>query len=334
MVMKNWHSYFMFLLTAGLAVGSIVSCGGPQDEVVDLPGNYELRKKPGETAFAIYQTLESAPPLPNGKKPDPIVISEAVYEGVFEPLNIMDIDGSEMMIILQSTGKKYLFNGRNEEMMFDGNPFVRYAKDNDGGVFFETEAGLYPWDKVEGLPAPVEQYYRAGDTFIYRKGGKWGIYEKLIKSGTNVFRPTVYRYLELLPARFDKIRFVHGAGAFHFIAKADGRWQLYDGWGRVRYMCKLYGQHNMNTWSPTAAGEENITGTYINHIVSIPVGCSGKYIPYLKTRCTYTGTDEAGIIELESNENRYEGFFSGYVGDQSTLHLSWDEPDISVEYHY
>ena len=261
-------------------------------------------------------------------------MSEAVYEGVFEPLNITDLDGSEMMFILQSSGRKYLFDGRSGEAMFGGKPFVRYAKDNDGGLYFETEAGLYPMDETAGLPAPVEQYYRAGRTFIYRQGGKWGVCQKLIKSGTNVFRPTVYRYLEILPARFDKIRYVRGDGAHHFVAKAGGRWQLYDGWGRVRYMCiGEFDKHRMNIYSPSAAGESNVSGTYVSRIVSIPVGCADKYIPYLMTRCTYTGTDEAGIIELESHEDEYSSFFTTQ-DDRSTYGLPWDEVDINAEYHY
>ena len=218
--------------------------------------------------------------------------------------------------------------------VFDGNPFIRYAKDNDGGLYFETEAGLYPMDETEGLPSPVDRYYRRGRTFIYSRSGKWGVCQKLVKSGTNVFRPPVYRYLEILPARFDRIRYVCGDGAHHFVAKVAGKWQLYDGWGRVRHMCiGEFDRHRMNIYSPSAAGESSVTGTYINRIVSIPVGCTGKYIPYLMTRCTYTGTDEAGIIELESHEDRYSSFFTTQ-DDRSTYPMPWDEADINAEYHY
>lgn len=327
--MKNKFTYFRYALMALFTAGSIAGCG-PQDEVVDLPGNYELRKKPGETCFAIYASYETG----GGQKTPPEIRSEAIYDGVFEPLNITDLKGSEKMFILQSAGRRYLFDGRSGVIMFDENPFVRYTKDNDGGLYFETEVGLYPMDETEGLPSPVDRYYRRGRTFIYSRSGKWGVCQKLVKSGTNVFQPPVYRYIEILPARFDRIRYVCGDGAHHFVAKVGGKWQLYDGWGRVRHMCiGEFDRHRMNIYSPSADGESNVTGTYINRIVSIPVGCTGKYIPYLMTRCTYTGTDEAGIIELESHEDRYSSFFTTQ-NDRSTNPLPWDEAEINAEYHY
>lgn len=327
--MKNIFTYFIYALIILMTVVSINSCG-PQDEVVDLPGNYELRKKPGETCFAIYASYGTS----GRQKTSPEVRSEAIYDGVFEPLNITDLRGSEEMFILQSAGKKYLFDGRSGVILFDGNPFVRYAKDNDGGLYFETVAGLYPMDKTKGLPSPVDCYYRRGKTFIYSRSGKWGVYQKLVKSGTNIFQSPVYRYLEILPARFDKIRYVCGDGAHHFVAKAGGKWQLYDGWGRVRHMCiGEFDKHRMNVYSQSAAGERNVSGAYINRIVSIPVNCTDKYIPYLMTRCTYTGTDEAGIIKLESHKDCYSSFFTTQ-NDHSTDPMPWDKADINAEYHY
>lgn len=319
------------MLLTVFAVGNFTGCVfAPKDEVVKLVNEYQLRKKPGDEHFAIYFSFEV-----NGKEVrDPEIRSDAIFDGTYELLNIAEVRGSDKMFILPASGKKYLMDGYTGSLMLDGNPFMRYAKDNNGELYFETEAGLYPIDETAGLPAPVEQYYRAGRTFIYRQGGKWGVCQKLIKSGTNVFRPAVYRYLEILPARFDKIRYVRGDGAHHFVAKADGKWQLYDGWGRVRYMCiGEFDRHRMNIYSPSAAGESNVSGTYVSRIVSIPVGCSGKYIPYLMTRCTYTGTDEAGIIELESHEDRYSSFFTTQ-DDHSTYGLPWDEVDINAEYHY
>lgn len=326
--MKKIFPYFNCLLFLLLAIGG-VSCG-PQDEVVDLPGDYELRRKPGEAYFAIYFSYD----LGGGKKSAPEIKSEAIYEGVFEPLNITDLADSENMFILQSAGKKYLFDGRSGAMMLEGNPFIRYAKDNDGGLYFETEKGLYPLDRTEGLPTSVDRYYRAGGTFIYKRDGKWGVYQRVIKSGTNVFRAPVFRYLEILPVRFDKIRYVRGDGAHHFVARKDGRWQLYDGWGRIRHMCiGEFDKHRMNIYSPSAAGERSVSGGYISQIVSIPVDCKDKYIPYLMTRCTYTGDTEVGIIKLESHEDKYSSFFTTQ-DDHSTYDLPWDEIGINAEYHY
>ncbi len=328
---NNTLRYIVYMLLTVFAVGNFASCVfAPKDEIVKLVNGYQLRKKPGDEHFAICYSIER-----NGEEMlAPEIISDAIFDGTYELLNIAEVKGSDKMVILPASGKNYLLNAYTGLLMLDGNPFMRYAKDNDGELYFETEAGLYPIDETAGLPSPVEQYYRAGRTFIYSQGGKWGVYQKLVKSGTNIFRPPVFRYLEILPARFERIRYVCGDGAHHFVAKTDGKWQLYDGWGRVRHMCiGEFDRHRMNIYSPSAAGESSVTGAYINHIICIPVGCTGKHIPYLKTRCTYTGTDEAGIIELESHEDKYSSFFTTQ-DDHSTYGLPWDEVDINAEYHY
>lgn len=325
--MKNRLLHCVRLLLVMLAFGNMIGCG-PTDEVVDIPGDYELRRKPGDAYFAIY----FSPNFGGRQKVAPEVRSEAIFDGTFEPLNIADLPGSEDMFILQASGKKYLMDGYSGKLMFDGNPYIQYAKDNDGGIYFQTDKGLYCMSSE--VPAPVEQYYRTGGAFVYRLGGKWGVYQNLIKNGTNVFRAPEHHYVEIMPAQFDKIRFVYGDGARHYIAMKNGKWQLYDGWGRIRRMCiGSFDKHRMNIYSQSGSGERDVTQSYINKILSIPVDCKKTYIPYLDTQCTYIGTEEAGIIRLEFHKNKYQSFYSSQ-NDCSTQKLPWDEKDVDAEYHY
>lgn len=327
MNLKIFFKVNNFLLM--LLVGGFTGCMS-KDEVVEIANNYQLRKKTGDEYYAIYMSFEQGDIM----KPR----SKAIFDGTFEPLNIQEVKGSNMMFILPASGKKYLMDGYSGTLMLEGNPFLRYEKDNAGGLYFVTSAGLYFMTDVQGLPSKVDQYYRTGglkDTFIYRFDNKWGVYQVLIKSGTNVFQPLVLRYIEIFPPVFDKIRLVSGDGAHHFIAQKDGKWQIYDGWGRRRYLCvgTFDDTYRLNTYSPNAEGERNVTNGYIKNILSIPIDSQEKYIPYLRTKCTYSGDNNVGIIRLTTHKDEYQSFFT--AGDDHSIHsLPWDEEDVDAEYHY
>ncbi|MEY8686863.1 hypothetical protein AB9N12_12265 [Bacteroides sp. AN502(2024)] len=330
----NLKIFFMvnvFLLV--LVVGGFTSCM-PKDEIVEVVNNYQLRKKPGDEYFAIYMSFKQ-----DGKEiAEPEVRSEAIFDGTFEPLNIQEVKNSDMMFILPASGKKYLMDGFSGTLMLEGNPFLRYEKDNAGGLYFVTSAGLYFMANVQGLPSKVDQYYRTGtrkDTFIYRLGNKWGVYQVLVKSGISVFQSPALRYIEILPAVFDKIRLISGDGAHHFVAQRDGKWQIYDGWGRRRYLCVgvFDNTYRLNTYSPNAAGERNVTNGYIKNILSIPIDSQEKYIPYLRTKCTYSGDNNVGIIRLTTHNDKYQSFFT--AGDDHSIYsLPWEDEDVNAEYHY
>lgn len=76
-----------------------------------------------------------------------------------------------------------------------------------------------------------------------------------------------------------------------------------------------------------------MTDSYVRHIAAIDADSQGEYLPYLRTRCTYTGDPEAGVIRLATSEEKYDRFFSPN-GDWSNTPLSWDTPQISNLYGY
>lgn len=303
---------------------------GEKGTMIRLGETTVLYQKSGEDKFALYcHRGENLVPDESER------CSEAVFEGTFEALNLADVKGSQNMFILTSDGKKYLFH--YTAPMLDGRPFSGYHQDGAGGVYFQTDEGKYLMDSTEGLPAPVDDYLRTGgslDVFLFKQDGKWGVYRRFIKSGTNVFRPTEYQYVRLLPAECERVRYVCGDGASHFLVQVAGKWRIVDNYGRDRQMCNGFFGHDikLNILSPSGAGEEVQTATYLRQMLSIPVGCADKYVPYLRTKCTYTGTDEAGIIRLETHEDNYQRRF-GPSGDHSTFNLPWDEVDYHDLYH-
>lgn len=322
--------HIVYMLLAVFIASNFTGCVfGPKDEIVELPNGYQLRKKPENEHFAVYTTWQV------GADSYQKAVSEAIFDATFEPLNIAEVKGSDKMLILTAAGKKYLMDVLHGTLMLDGKPFIRYVKDNADGVCFETEEGKYFLAEVKGLPSIVDDYFRTGgdfDTFIYRLNGKWGVYKRFVKSGTNVFRDPVIEYYEVIPAKCDKIRYVRGAGAGHFVVQTGGRWKIVDYYGRDRLMVNGSFGHKLNIYSQNGSSEGSITPQYIQQIRVIPVGCKDRYVPYLQTKCSYEGNEEAGIITLEPRADRYQGFFEPN-GDYSTFGLPWDEYDYHDLYH-
>ena len=214
---------------------------GEKGTMIRLGETTVLYQKSGEDKFALYcHRGENLVPDESER------CSEAVFEGTFEALNLADVKGSQNMFILTSDGKKYLFH--YTAPMLDGRPFSGYHQDGAGGVYFQTDEGKYLMDSTEGLPAPVDDYLRTGgslDVFLFKQDGKWGVYRRFIKSGTNVFRPTEYQYVRLLPAECERVRYVCGDGASHFLVQVAGKWRIVDNYGRDRQMCNGFFGHDI-----------------------------------------------------------------------------------------
>ena len=170
--------------------------GGNQGKMVRIGETAVLYRKPGESKFALYYHRGEGT-LPEESQRQ----TEAVYDSTFEALNLAEVEGSGHMYILMADGKRYLYHYTIP--MLGGRPFSGYHKDGAGGVYFQTAEGKWPMAGTDGLPAPVDDYLRTGggrDVFLFKQNGKWGVYRRFVKSGTNVFRDPVYQYVRLLPA--------------------------------------------------------------------------------------------------------------------------------------
>lgn len=308
----------------------MLSACGEKGTMIHLGEATVLYQKPGEDKFALY-SHRGENPVPDESER----CSQAVFESTFETLNLADVKDSQNMFILTSDGKKYLFHYTTP--MLGGQPFSSYHKDEAGGVYFQTAEGKWLIAGTDGLPAPVDDYLRTGgdrDVFLFKQEGKWGVCRRFVKSGTNVFRDPEYQYVRLLPAECQRVRYVCGDGADHFLVQVAGKWRIVDTYGRDRQMCQGYYDKSLQLNIYGTSGTEGgpVTATYIRQVLSILVGCTGRYVPYLRTKCTYTGNNEAGIIWLETHEDAYQRTF-GPSGDRSSFNLPWDEVDYHDLYH-
>lgn len=320
------------IIVIGALVFILIKSGvfAPKDEIVMLQNNYALCKKPNDEHFAIHRILSVNEDGGQNRslEVEPIVVSEPIFDDTFETITCPDINDSKNWVVLTAAGEKYLFDCSHGKLQLDGNSFTQYSQDNIGGSCFITQVGIYPLSETPGLPTKVEKYYRTGtgnDTFIYRKNGKWGVYNRVVKEHGAYTTPE-YLYTQILPAQFDKIRLVRGDGAFHYVAYKNGEWQLFDARGRKREMCTSTSgnQHQMNVKSSTGRGEGIITDTYISNIIKIPTNSNNQYNSYLRTQCTYSGDEEAGIIKLDNHPDKYQRFFAAWNGDWSIFDFDWD----------
>lgn len=330
------------IIVIGALVFILIKSGvfAPKDEIVMLQNNYALCKKPNDEHFAIHQILSVNEDggLNRSLEVEPIVVSEPIFDDTFETITCPDINDSKNWVVLTAAGEKYLFDCSHGKLLLDGNSFTQYSQDNIGGSCFITQVGIYPLSETPGLPTKVEKYYRTGtgnDTFIYRKNGKWGVYNRVVKEHGAYTTPE-YLYTQILPAQFDKIRLVRGDGAFHYVAYKNGEWQLFDARGRKREMCTSTSgnQHQMNVKSSTGRGEGIITDTYISNIIKIPTNSNNQYNSYLRTQCTYSGDEEAGIIKLDNHPDKYQRFFAAWNGDWSIFDFDWDNCRDGFDYNF
>lgn len=330
------------IIVIGALVFILIKSGvfAPKDEIVMLQNKYALCKKPNDEHFAIHQILSVNEDggLNRSLEVEPIVVSEPIFDDTFETITCPDINDSKNWVVLRAAGEKYLFDCSHGKLLLDGNSFTQYSQDNIGGSCFITQVGIYPLSETPGLPTKVEKYYRTGtgnDTFIYRKNGKWGVYNRVVKEHRAYTTPE-YLYIQILPAQFDKIRLVRGDGAFHYVAYKNGEWQLFDARGRKREMCTSTSgnQYQMNVKSSTGRGEGIITDTYISNIIKIPTNSNNQYNSYLRTQCTYSGDEEAGIIKLDNHPDKYQRFFAAWNGDWSIFDFDWDNCRDGFDYNF
>lgn len=336
------NTLIKIIIVIGALVFILIKSGvfAPKDEIVMLQNNYALCKKPNDEHFAIHQILSVNEDggLNRSLEVEPIVVSEPIFDDTFETISCPDINDSKNWVVLRAAGEKYLFDCSHGKLLLDGNSFTQYSQDNIGGSCFITQVGIYPLSETPGLPTKVEKYYRTGtgnDTFIYRKNGKWGVYNRVVKEHRAYTTPE-YLYTQILPAQFDKIRLVRGDGAFHYVAYKNGEWQLFDARGRKREMCTSTSgnQHQMNVKSSTGRGEGIITDTYISNIIKIPTNSNNQYNSYLRTQCTYSGDEEAGIIKLDNHPDKYQRFFAAWNGDWSIFDFDWDNSRDGFDYNF
>ena len=336
------NTLIRIIIVIGALVFILIKSGvfAPKDEIVMLQNNYALCKKPNDELFAIHRILSVNEDggLNRSLEVEPIVVSEPIFDDTFETITCPDINDSKNWVVLRAAGEKYLFDCSHGKLLLDGNSFTQYSQDNIGGSCFITQVGIYPLSETPGLPTKVEKYYRTGtgnDTFIYRKNGKWGVYNRVVKEHRAYTTPE-YLYIQILPAQFDKIRLVRGDGAFHYVAYKNGEWQLFDARGRKREMCTSTSgnQHQMNVKSSTGRGEGIITDTYISNIIKIPTNSNNQYNSYLRTQCTYSGDEEAGIIKLDNHPNKYQRFFAAWNGDWSIFDFDWDNSSDGFDYNF
>ena len=336
------NTLIKIIIVIGALVFILIKSGvfAPKDEIVMLQNNYALCKKPNDELFAIHRILSVNEDggLNRSLEVEPIVVSEPIFDDTFETITCPDINDSKNWVVLTAAGEKYLFDCSHGKLLLDGNSFTQYSQDNIGGSCFITQVGIYPLSETPGLPTKVEKYYRTGtgnDTFIYRKNGKWGVYNRVVKEHRAYTTPE-YLYIQILPAQCDKIRLVRGDGAFHYVAYKNGEWQLFDARGRKREMCTSTSgnQHQMNVKSSTGRGEGIITDTYISNIIKIPTNSNNQYNSYLRTQCTYSGDEEAGIIKLDNHPDKYQRFFAAWNGDWSIFDFDWDNCRDGFDYNF
>lgn len=255
-------------------------------------------------------------------------VSEKSFDGEFEVLNLDNVSFGDHMYAIVSEGKRYLYCG--SQVLLDGDPFIRYKNDNALGVYFETAKGKYYNAGFTSAPSPVDDYYRTGtenDTFIYEKDGKCGAYIRYLRllphRDAISTKRDGYKYVQVLPLEYDKIRFVRGNGANHFVVKKGGKISIIDVYGRKRLMNQINDEYQLNTYYPYVEPRYRpITGQYIRNVFAIPVNRENYYSSYFRDECTCKGNDHIAVVLLKE-QDKYQRFFSP-GSDGSTFDLSWD----------
>jgi len=322
------HDIVVIPTTAQASESDSTKTKEEKKEIIHICGLNQLQALPDRSGYNLYSLR-----LNEDNKNVFAKVNDVVFSGKFERLNIQEIKGSGNMLILYSQHGKYLWNINEGRFMLDGNSFEKLEKDNAGGLCIQTKDGIYHIAGVEGLPGKVEKYFRSGtfhDMFLYKTNGKWGAYCKLAKHGWR--NQNKEKYVEILPPIYDRIRYVIGDGANHFVCKKNGAWEMRDAYGRKRRMTLGYGTWELNH-SSMFSRQTDATSTYTSKINSITPGIQDKYNTFFKTRCTCTGDKEASIILLEAHEDSWSSIFDG--DDKSREYLPWDEIDNEKwEYNY
>lgn len=297
------------------------------ERVIAISGSNQLRALQDESGYNFYSLRLNSDNNREFEK-----VSDIVFDGQYERLNIEGIEDSENMLILNSGQGKYLWSISDDCFMLDGNSFNKMEKDNAGGVAVKTKEGFYHISDLGSCLGKFEQYFRSGtlhDMLLYKTNGKWGVYCKLMKP-SGIYSKYYAKYVEILPAEYDKIKYVFGDGANHFVCQKNGKWEIRDAYGRKREMCKNIIM-KLNT-ERTVNREYLYTTAYINKVREIQPGLFEEYNSFFKTDCTCSGDDEACVILLKYHANSWQGLF--YNGDESRRSLPWLDSGERWEYNY
>ncbi len=288
----------------------ISSACGPKVEIITINEDYSLRRIiDQEEKFALYR-ME-------------VPMSKNIYEGRFEPCNLRELRHGEYMFTLFSGGKKYLYDGYYGKLHLNGDPYIRFDKDNAGDLCFVTEKGIHPNNTSKGLPFYFEEYYSIRNYYIYRKGSKWGVYQQVYYEAEGSSLANVkyeYLYVETLPAVYDNILAVVSDNrkdheVNHFVVNKGGNWSILDLWGRQRYMeYKNFGKLRCDRELEFIRPTFDDTYPYINHIKSLKREPTG-YSSYLRHSYRYSGCKESGAFFLDALNTLNQAF--DYHGDRT-----------------
>lgn len=303
-----------------------IACTSTEVVKTDGRASFERKGKDGKWAW-----VDPGYMSPNGRAGESR--SEAVYDR-FEKLGMADISHGRDLYVLYREGKKYLFDAEAAALRLDGNEYTHITKDNGGYLYAETPVGLYPLNGNTGLPERVSTIFRCGPEIndaaslvvIYSQDGKYGVYRYQADVSGSVFSSPKYSYAEIIPPVYDRIIYVGGGGAGHFVVCKDGETSLFDSKGRLRTMgrdestwLKGYYQFTGGFWAQSARPAQ---GRYLKTINGIPLGAEHMRVADLRSYCTHMGTLNASSIRIDPfSDDEYEGPFMPNHGDGSMTNL-------------
>ena len=194
--------------------------------------------------------------------------------------------------------------------------------------------GLYPLHGSAGLPERVATIFRCGPEIndaallvvIYSQDGQYGVCRYQADVSGSVFSSPKYSYVEIIPPIYDRIIYVGGGGAGHFVVFMDGETSLFDSMGRLRIMgrdestwLKGYYQFTGGFWAQSAHPAQ---GRYLKTIKGIPLGAENMRVADLRSYCTHMGMPNASWIRIDPfSDDEYEGPFMPNHGDGSMTNL-------------
>lgn len=296
--------YYFFIVSC---ICLFCSCG-PNVEKIPLNNNIELHRQTPDGKWALFNKATDS------------YVSDWIYDG-YEPMNLADIAGSESIFILKSNGKKYLYDAYSSkcEFLLDGHPYSSLGKDMEGGIYAQTEAGVYLLNRNSNLPKRVSAYHRSGNSFIYTLDGEhYGVFYHSYNN-KNVW-DNGSSYKPIIAPKYHQIIHVLGDGADHFVARENNKWVILDVRGRQRDMCVTNIMKNFYSLR-VFPYERNATSYYLKIVRSVPLGTSDKYIASFRTRCTHQGDERASTILLKRNKDKWNSLFNPYGQDASNTQL-------------
>ncbi len=242
-----------------------------------------------------------------------VFYTDPIFDGTYEFLDAEVEENEKFIYILNAGENKYVANTSTGKLFASGNSIIGHEKDNLGGCCLITEKGRFLLTVAEGYPSfGVDFYYRAQfsnllETFMYSHNGKCGVYMKTLDTSRSVSAVQKFIFKEIIPAEYDKIRFIYGDGASHFLVLKNDQWKILDMQGCERYMTALRGKYLLNDKYGNLS-QSNVTVSYVPKVISISADCEDHGKSYFKTPYTYVGDEAIGIIHLQESD-KYTRFF-------------------------